>query len=289
MGLREQIPKTLRLVISRFFGQGRIGTETVMSRIKILRKHWLVTRILGPLFTPNHFKIEIEITTDCNLNCYNCNRSCRQAPSDEHMSLAQIEKFVAQSVQAGRHWARIRILGGEPTLHPQFFEILDVLLRYKKEYSPETVLMVVSNGFGDKVQQALAKLPPEIVLENTNKKSARNMFDSFNVAPIDLPEYKDVDYINACHACSMFAMALTRYGYYPSGAGAGIDRVFGFNIGKKTLPPVTDNMQDQLRVLCRYCGHFKHHIQGTDQERFSPAWQEAYRKYALHKPKLDLY
>ena len=289
MNFREQIPKTLCFIFARAFGRDRVGTETIMSRIKIWRKGKLLTRVLGPLFKPNHFKIEIEITTDCNLNCYNCNRSCRQAPSEENMSVAQIKKFVAESIGAGRRWARIRILGGEPTLHPQFFEILEVLIRYKREYSPETVLMVVTNGFGEKVQAVIARLPPEIVLENTKKRSARNMFDSFNVAPVDLPEYKGVDYTNACHACSMFAIALTRYGYYPCGAGAGIDRVFGFNIGKKTLPPVTDGMQDQLSVLCRYCGHFKHHIQGTDKEQFSPVWQEAYKKYAQQKPKLDLY
>ena len=289
MNMRAGIHQALRFCFSKLLGKDRVGTETLMSHVKILRKHKWVTALLGPLFKPNHQLIEIEITTDCNLNCYNCNRSCRQAPSDENMSLAQIEGFIAESKAKGRRWQRIRILGGEPTVHPQVLEIVQALLRYKHEFSPATKLVLVTNGFGVKVQEILSRIPPEIVIENTHKTSAVNMFDTYNMAAIDLPEYKDVDYVNACHACSMFAIALTRYGYYPCGAGASVDRVFGFNIGRKELPSLTDPMADELRRLCRYCGHFKHHIHGINKEYISPSWQEAYRQYKINKPVLDLY
>ena len=26
-------------------------------------------------------KVQLELTTDCNIKCFNCDRSCRQAPS----------------------------------------------------------------------------------------------------------------------------------------------------------------------------------------------------------------
>ena len=44
-------------------------------------------------FTPNINKVEIEITTACNLYCINCGRACSQAPSNESMSAEQIEKL----------------------------------------------------------------------------------------------------------------------------------------------------------------------------------------------------
>jgi molybdenum cofactor biosynthesis enzyme MoaA len=46
----------------------------------------------------NMAEIEIEITSFCNLACYNCNRSVRQAPTNECMSLSQVERFVSESL-----------------------------------------------------------------------------------------------------------------------------------------------------------------------------------------------
>ena len=39
-------------------------------------------------------KLEIEVTTKCSMKCYHCDRSCRQASSDEQMSLDQIKYFI---------------------------------------------------------------------------------------------------------------------------------------------------------------------------------------------------
>ena len=41
--------------------------------------------------------IEIEITTDYNLKCFNCDRSCRPALSEEYMTVEQIKLFLEES------------------------------------------------------------------------------------------------------------------------------------------------------------------------------------------------
>jgi molybdenum cofactor biosynthesis enzyme MoaA len=96
--------------------------------------------------------LEMDITYYCNLRCCNCNRSCGLAPTDDRLSLEQIIKFLQESREKGVKWQRFRILGGEPTLHPEFFWIIDELLAYKQLHNPELHIHVVTNGSGKKVK-----------------------------------------------------------------------------------------------------------------------------------------
>jgi hypothetical protein len=250
-----------------------------------------VTLKEGRLFSVNHCRIEIDITYKCNLKCINCDRSCRQAPSHEAMSLEQIRKFIDESIRGRRKWERIRILGGEPTLHPEFLPITELLLLYRKNFSPDTVIQVATNGRGATVNNALSRVSKEIVIINTCKKSPVNKFSPINVAPKDCIMYKDVDYSNGCFIPSLCGIGLTRYGYYPCAAGGAIDRVFGFDIGKKNLPVVNQPMINELKILCGYCGHFKSNIkyERITKEMMSTSWKIAYRKYKKRKPALSLY
>ncbi|MFI5324381.1 MAG: radical SAM protein, partial [Thermodesulfobacteriota bacterium] len=89
---------------------------------------------LTPWLT-NTTRIEIEVMTNCTLSCFNCNRSVRQAPANEYMSLEQIEKFVTESIEQNWRWELINLIGGEPTLHPQLCEILKKIREYK-DFNP---------------------------------------------------------------------------------------------------------------------------------------------------------
>jgi len=248
-----------------------------------------VTRVLGPRYQRSRHRIELDITWACNLRCFNCNRSCAQAPTGEGMTLAQVERFVEESLATGTRWSRIRVLGGEPTLHPQFHDILQALLRYRAVL-PDTVIEVATNGHGPKVAAALARIPPGVKVENTAKTSVEQPFESFNVAPVDVPLYQRADYRNGCVVTEVCGIGLGPHGYYACAVAAGIDRIHGLGLGRPSLPAPDDTMEDQLDAFCRRCGSFKrHHEEPVTGPVSSPSWDAAYDAHRRSPPSLPTY
>ena len=82
----------------------------------------------------------IEINEACNLSCPVCfaDSSTRR---DTHRSMEQIEAMLDAVVASEGEPDLVQISGGEPTLHPQFFEILDAAKR-----RPIRHLMINTNG-----------------------------------------------------------------------------------------------------------------------------------------------
>jgi hypothetical protein len=235
----------------------------------------------------------IDITTVCNLKCFNCQASVRQAPANDIFSVEQAEKFVKEAIELRYFWDRISLFGGEPTLHPRFFDILDVLKRYK-DFNPDCVIDVVTNATGGKVNSILAALPSWVSVECSKKEEGREIypFGSYNLAPIDLPAYKFFcDFSKGCPIIAgCYGLGLSRYGYYPSSPCMHVDRVFGFDIGIKKLSQVNEKaLRAQMKVLCRYCGWFKLYSGIICAEKISGSWRKAYAEYKKQKPRLSLY
>lgn len=264
---------------------------TPTGLLDFIRVQRPLTRLLGPQFRPNSHKIEIDITYACNLKCFNCNRSCGQAPSVERMTVSQIRRFLDESRATGRSWDAIRLLGGEPTLHPDFFEILNLMLEYKEHDSPRTCIEVTSNGFGSRVNKIITRIPDGIFVHNTKKSGVQNTnFFSFNIAPVDRREYAMADYTNACWVADECGMGLTPFGYYPCAVAGSIDRVFGFDLGMKQLAPENEKFTEALQTFCRMCGMFKRLAEPpVDRPFVSQVWDEAYTRYREKPPSLTRY
>lgn len=250
------------------------------------RVHRALTRLAGPQYVRSRDRIEIDLTYACNLRCLNCNRSITQAPDKMHMSRAMIQDFVAESISRGKRWATIRLLGGEPTLHPDFLGVLDDLLQYKR-WHPACVVQVVTNGNGKGVQTMLKKIPAGIVIENSAKTgNLQPSFGPFNLAPADDPAYRHADYRNGCAVMSECGMALTPLGYYPCAVAGGIDRIEGNRLGVAHLPDDADDMLAAAERLCRLCGHFReghftpeHLRPPTLEQKLSPTWVALYQAW----------
>lgn len=245
------------------------------------------TRLLGPQYKRSRDLIEIDITYACNLHCLNCNRSVTQAPEALHIAVGTISRFVDESIASGRRWRRIRVLGGEPTLHPDFRAIVDELLRFKQSY-PSTIVEVVTNGHGERVRRELAELPEGLMVDNSRKESAvQPHFAPFNLAPIDDPGLASAAFSNGCAILEDCGMGLTPTGYYPCAVAGGIDRILGEGHGRATLPDDGDDMLPAVDRLCRFCGRFRdgHFVPrvlrpALEDAPMSRTWQELYAAWS---------
>ncbi|SHG75942.1 radical SAM protein [Ferrimonas marina] len=82
----------------------------------------------------------VEITDRCNLRCPTC--YAHSGPERlSHRPLTQIERMLDRAVANEGEPNVVQISGGEPTLHPEFFEVLDAALA-----RPVGHLMVNTNG-----------------------------------------------------------------------------------------------------------------------------------------------
>jgi len=277
--------------IKEFIKKNRKVLALMLSFRSMLR------RILWPFpffhkrYTTTKAFIGLDLTTECNLSCTNCEASCGQIEDIETMSIEQIKSFITESLDLGWKWERLTLRGGEPTLHPYFFEILDIVHHYKLK-NPDCKIYVTSNASGEKVKTILKKLPNWIENDNLifQETSSVKIFNSYNVAPNDLKTFRFADFTKGCMRTEFCNMALSRYGYYCCSPGANVDRIFGFDLGIKSLSDLDEKaFRQQKGKLCRYCGHFKEPNESILKEIVSSSWKKAYDEHNSKKPKLTLY
>jgi uncharacterized radical SAM superfamily Fe-S cluster-containing enzyme len=81
----------------------------------------------------------LEITANCNLTCPMC--FAASGPGGAHLSVADCRRAIDRLVQAEGRPEVLQLSGGEPTIHPDFLEILDYGLS-----QPIDVVMINTNG-----------------------------------------------------------------------------------------------------------------------------------------------
>lgn len=82
----------------------------------------------------------IEVTDRCNLTCPTC-YAMSSPHYGRHRTLEEIERMIDIIVENEGQPDVVQLSGGEPTIHPQFFEILDIAKR-----KPIRHLMINTNG-----------------------------------------------------------------------------------------------------------------------------------------------
>lgn len=146
----EMVSKVL--TVSSEFGTGQ--TQKILSAFQesTQENHLQQERILNAVFDlqnvsramiPNPlFTVELHVVEHCNLNCKMCSHfSC--IAEEEYLEPACLERDMARLAQlfdCGVN--RIRLLGGEPLLHPQ----LPLLLEISRKYFPQNRIELVTNG-----------------------------------------------------------------------------------------------------------------------------------------------
>lgn len=225
------------------------------------------------LYLPNPRKVELEITTRCNLMCKFCDRRCSQAPAKESMSLEQIQCFVDESIQLNYPWESISILGGEPALHSGLKEIIRIVKQYTQKF-PQCNLVLITNYHGKGVVQKIDEISDMIEVIKRPKTDNPEWFNNIDLAPVDFGKMAF-----SCNITKECGLGLTARGYFPCGASAAIARVLDLDLGIKSLAGVDETaLRSILRKTCIYCGHCLN-TKVTQNDSVSAFWEQAYQKY----------
>lgn len=245
-----------------------------------------------------YYHAEFEINTICDLKCFGCDRFLDIGP-DKDMTVHQIQYFLKESVELGWPWERFHILGGEPTLHPQLEEICAILADYKAKYRPSMMLRVLSNGYGklDETRKIFKKYGILVHTEGKQKGVTPPYFRNIRLAPIDEAAYANREHYEICgiHGERGCGLGVTRRGIFLCGAGAGMARILGLDIGIQHLAECTsENMQKQAEQLCKYCGLWnggerQHTWVEKCDKQMSPFWQRAVEEYHKNPKPLTVY
>ncbi len=243
----------------------------------------------GPVFALK--SLEIELTTKCNLYCNSCNRVCKLAKSDEQMSVEQIEQFIKESVDRNYKWERIVLAGGEPTLHPDLMDIIRLFHRYKG-YNPNCVYQLFSNKYTEESREIANGMPTWIKTEHNGTRSRKTSstqrdFYPMTYAPID----RGIGVWPGCEVSGYCGLGLSRNGFYPCGMAASIDRVYGFDMGIKSVPDINpERLLTMIIHFCSLCGYkCRDHPYPKGEDYVSETWDTALSVYNEQRPELTLY
>jgi organic radical activating enzyme len=172
---------------------------------------------------------ETHIVEHCNLNCSSC---CHFSPlaREEYLAPSSFEKDCKRISELTSKLRYLRILGGEPLLHPQINEFFDIA----RKYFPDTLIELTTNGIllpkmpdifwenciKNDVEVNATDYPINIHFEKVAhwkekgaklnyKPSVINSTNSFHFSPIDVKGEQDMNYnFRKCEYPNNFCITL---------------------------------------------------------------------------------
>lgn len=235
-------------------------------------------------------RLQIDINLTCDLRCHNCDRHLDIAPGnkEQDLSIDQLKRMLDESVSLNYTWEAFLLLGGEPTLHPQFREIVDTIVRYRKDHNPKLKVRMASNGYSKKAKEELdwvAKTYPFIIIVNTSKTSPiQEDFVNVRLAPKD--RYLNYSNFERCMIPCYSGLGFNYSGFYGCATGGATARVFGYDIGIKSLKELTYSRLEQFyKTICPLCGHWDAaELLASDQSTLmSKSWESAVTSFSKRK------
>jgi hypothetical protein len=239
------------------------------------------------VFLPRIQHLKINVTYRCDRGCTNCNRATGLCPSSkkEDLSPKQIENMLNDCVKNNKSWTRITLTGGEPTMHENFEEIVDILMYYKRKYNQECNVGTYTYHhpkFYYKIENVMKKYPDFEVKDTMKQKARVHKIAQFQ-APVDMePDKYNKDHLY--HGCNdgsrLCGLGYDITGFYCCPVGAAIARIFKLDVAIKTVAEITvKRLIEQYAPLCPKCGLYAYYKANVDKNLISPTWLKAIKEY----------
>lgn len=202
-------------------------------------------------YTPTSGKVEFHITYRCNLQCVNCNRASNLR--NEHtpdMTVEDVKEFFRQARELNFN-PDILIIGGEPTLHPNFLEIVAIA----REFKGDGLVQVWTNGRDRELVKLIREKYNASVPEETFKEKSRTDFpwDDYFISPADFGIKREKCWQHGSEICGI---SVDSGGYMPCAVGGMIDGMLHLGLRTKRLADLFDNDKNAAitEKMCAHCG-----------------------------------
>lgn len=185
---------------------------------------------------------ELNITLRCNLSCPNCNRHCNLKPKwakDSDITIEQLELFLDELRFGNIKAKRIKVVGGEPLLHPHFVSIYWMLVEAAEEGLIQKI-KIDTNG----------SIPhPPVGKHDLVKWSGRKPAKKAHLPTLWSPTDLGLPITYPCSMPHICGISLDNKGYLPCSHAIGIVRTFGW----EHLYSDTFTKDWDMKQICEHC------------------------------------
>ena len=233
--------------------------------------------------------VQLEITYRCQLRCPRCNRHCNldglDYLRDADLTLEQLDRFIGQVRSAGVHLRQLRVLGGEPLLHPLVNDIVVRLVEGLMVAGSADTMVIVTNGLipvHERLDAAIAEPRVGSMLSDGRidlQVAWPGKEDSFRgvlVSPADMGmPWQECSAPRGCGSC------FNTYGYWPNGSCGAVARLFDMReYARFQFPVVFEEAWPRLESeVCRHCVKGNRVLLHNQSDAVTPSYQEAMARW----------
>lgn len=232
--------------------------------------------------TPKSGKAEIHLLYECTLACRHCNRqSFLRNGHTPPMTLDDVAEFLHQAQQL-RWFPALILIGGEPTLHPQFDAICELCRSFADlgsrlglgypEKGLQGLVQLWSNQTTEAAREACARVRSRYnisVCEQTIKRGDTIPLQIYKSGAAEGYEFDiqdimvspaDLGYTRShCwqHGAEICGISVDSMGYSPCSTGGAVAGMLGGQWRTKVLADLfdPDKVLEITRQLCADCGN----------------------------------
>lgn len=228
--------------------------------------------------TPRLSTVELHITYECNLRCKNCSSLCGLAPAKEGMDLStdSFMYFLQDTISNNYKWKKIKLFGGEPTLHQHIEPFCRLLKEYVDSYNESCIIRLVSNGSD---MNMAYRLQDEFGVELGIERKLDNLQSDY-VTVNDSPTDAGEDTFLGCYISEDCGVAYNYLGYYECSPAAAAARVFGYDPVALSVRDLTvESCIKAYESHCKHCGFSRAICQRSSKQITSRTWNEKFQAY----------
>jgi len=237
----------------------------------------------------NAWLCQIDITNVCSQRCAYCTRYIRHIRKDQKFNMS-IDMF-KKALLSLKEWPkRIGIIGGEPTLHPQFEEICKAI--GESDLPKEKFGLFTSGGKNFKKYKELIKKNFSFIAYNEhNEYQKKTCFHQpLTIAIDDVVEDKEYKekLIDNCWVQKFWCPTIIPKGAFFCEVAGALDIILdgpgGYPIEPNWWRKKPEDFQDQVRRYCGHCGApvpIDRELLSIKKERFSSGLLKLFKEHNL--------